>query len=287
MGAATFPIFNHRESLRGALLASIIFHCLLALSALVYTIWGGRMGKGWGQSLNSGSAVHVNAVASLPGVPLPQPRITTPNTVAVQNPGLFQNEPVPKPPPDLMAQKIPKFKEAVKIPEKKMLANPRIQKEKIQPPPNAIPYGQGGRPTMSYSSVTTSAGDVAIGIGQEDFGERYGWYVQAVRNRISSNWLLSTISPNILNAPRVYVDFDINRDGSITNARITQSSGIPEVDRSALRAVLASSPLAPLPADYSGNKVSVEFYFDLRRGIPGALFLGPLQKHLFGVQEHL
>ncbi len=265
MGAATFPIFNHRESLRGALLASIIFHCLLALSALVYTIWGGRMGKGWGQSLNSGSAVHVNAVASLPGVPLPQPRITTPNTVAVQNPGLFQNEPVPKPPPDLMAQKIPKFKEAVKIPEKKMLANPRIQKEKIQPPPNAIPYGQGGRPTMSYSSVTTSAGDVAIGIGQEDFGERYGWYVQAVRNRISSNWLLSTISPNILNAPRVYVDFDINRDGSITNARITQSSGIPEVDRSALRAVLASSPLAPLPADYSGNKVSVEFYFDLRR----------------------
>lgn len=265
MGAAALPAFDHRESLRGALLASIIFHVLLALSAVIYAIWGGRIGKGWGQSLSSGSAVHVNAVASLPGVPLPTPKITTPNTVAVENPGLFKNEPMPKPPPSMLEQKIPKFKEAVKPPKEKIRANPRIQKEQIQPPPNAIPYGEGGNPTMSYSSVQTSAGEAGIGIGQEDFGERYGWYVAAVRNRVSSNWLLSTISPNILNAPRVFVDFDINRDGSITNAHVTQSSGIPEVDRSALRAVLASSPLAPLPADYSGNKVSVEFYFDLKR----------------------
>lgn len=265
MGAATFPVFNHRESLRGPLLASIIFHLLLLVVAVTYTIWGGRVGKGWGQSLNTGSAVHVNAVASLPGVPLPTPKITTPNTVAVQSPGLYKTEPVPKPPPSPAIEKIPKFKEAVKVPKKKIRANPRIQKEKIQPPPNAIPYGQGGRPTMSYSSVTTSAGEAGVAIGQADFGQRFGWYVQAVRNRISSNWLLSTISPSLLSAPRVYVDFDIERDGTITNARVTQSSGIPEVDRSALRAVLASSPLAALPADYSGSKVSVEFYFDLKR----------------------
>ena len=118
---------------------------------------------------------------------------------------------------------------------------------------------------MSYSSVQTAGGEAGVAIGQEDFGQRFGWYVSAVRNRISSNWLLSSISPSILSAPRVYVDFDIHRDGSISNARVTQSSGIPEVDRSALRAVLASSPLAALPANYSGNKVSVEFYFDLKR----------------------
>jgi periplasmic protein TonB len=265
MDAATFPLFDHRDSLRGPLMASIIFHVLLTLFGVFYVLWGARLGKGWGASVNTGSAIHVNAVASLPGVPLPQPTITTPNTVAVQSPGLYKDEPVPKPPPTPTAEKIPKFKEAVKAPPKKVLANPRIQKEQIQPPPNAIPYGQGGRPMMSYNSVTTSSGEAGIAIGQQDFGARYGWYVQAVRNRVSSNWLLSTISPSLLNAPRVYVDFDVNRDGSITNARVTQSSGIPEVDRSALRAVLASSPLAPLPPDYSGSKVSVEFYFDLKR----------------------
>jgi periplasmic protein TonB len=265
MGAAAFPVFDHRESLRRALTASIIFHVALTLSAVVYTLWGARLGKGWGVSLNTGSAVHVNAVASLPGVPLPTPKLITPNTVAVENPGLYKNEPVPKPPPSPAEKEIPKFKEAIKPPKQKVLVNKRIQKEQIEPPPNAVPYGQGGRPTMSYSSVTTQSGDTAIGFGQQDFGERYGWYVQVVRNRVSSNWLLSMISPSLLSAPRVYIDFDINRDGSISNAQVKESSGIPEVDRSALRAVLASSPLAPLPADYSGSKVSVEVYFDLRR----------------------
>lgn len=264
MGAATFPAYDERDSLRGPLVASVTFHVALTLFAVIYTLWGGRLGKGWGQSLNTGSAIHVNTVASLPGIPLPTPKITTPNTMAVHNPGLYKNEPVPKPPPPVTAKKIPKFKEAVKVP-KKVLANPRIQKQKIQPPPNAVPYGEGGRPTMSYSSVATGAGEAGIAIGQEDFGQRYGWYVQAVRNRVSSNWLLSTISPSIISAPRVYIDFVIHRDGSISNAHVTQSSGIPEVDRSALRAVLASSPLAPLPADYSGNQVSVQFYFDLKR----------------------
>jgi TonB family protein len=51
----------------------------------------------------------------------------------------------------------------------------------------------------------------------------------------------------------------------VSNVEITQSSGVPEVDRSALRAVLASNPLAPLPPAYSENKVSVEFFFDFRR----------------------
>jgi len=265
MSAATFPVFDHRDSLRGPLMASIIFHVLITAFAIGYALWGSGMGKGWGNSLNKGSAIRVHAVASLPGVPLPTPKITTTNTMQVKNPGLYKTEPVPKPPPDVMAQKIPKFKEAVKPKHKKILKNPRIAKEKIKPPPNAVPYGQGGHPQMSYSSVTTSSGESGIAIGQQDFGQRFGWYVQAVRNRVSSNWLLSTISPNLVSAPRVYVDFDINKDGTISNAHITQSSGIPEVDRSALRAVLASSPLAPLPANYSGNKVSVEFYFDLKR----------------------
>ncbi len=266
MGAATFTIpSDGRESLRGPLLASIIFHVLLVVVAVVYVLWGSRLGKGWGTSLNTGSAIHVNAVASLPGVPLPSPHLVTPSKVAVESPGLYKTEPIPKLPPSPNLEKIPKFKEAVKPKQEKIRVNTRIQKEPIAPPPNAVPFGQGGKPMMSYSTVTTSAGEAGIAINKGDFGDRFGWYVQAVRNRISSNWLLSTVSPSILSAPRVYVDFDIERNGTIANAHVTQSSGIPEVDRSALRAVLASSPVTPLPPEYSGNQVSVEFYFDYKR----------------------
>jgi len=73
------------------------------------------------------------------------------------------------------------------------------------------------------------------------------------------------VSPNLMSAPRVYVTFDILRDGTINGVQVTQSSGIPEVDRSAVRAVVASSPVNPLPPDYSGGSLAVKFYFDFRR----------------------
>jgi TonB family protein len=259
--------YDRRDSIGGNLFLSIGLHVLLFLSAVGYAAFGRHFGGGWGQKWGTGGDTRVNAVASLPGVPLPAPLLSTRNTLATQNPGLYQTEPEPtKPEPAPKAQEIPKFKGAVK-PEKAERINKRIQKEELVTPENAIPYGLGGKPAMNYVQVVTQAGEGALSFGEGGgFGERYGWYVAAVRNRVSSNWLLSTISPSILTAPRVYLTFEILRDGSIADVQVTQPSGIAEVDRSALRAVLASNPLAPLPPDYAGGRVKVEFYFDFHRG---------------------
>jgi TonB family protein len=262
---ATYPLTERPgERLRGKLVASIILHGTLFVVILSYSKLGLRFGGGRGGDWGAGGAMRVNAVASLPGVPLPSPVATTTRTVAVENPGLHKSEPEPKPVPKTPAVEIPKFQNATK-PEKLARVNKRIIKEDYPEPENAIPFGQGGKPAMSYTPVSTAAGSGGLNFGEGGFGERYSWYVAAVRNRISSNWLLATISPNILTAPRVILSFDIERDGSISNAQIIQSSRVQEVDRSALRAVLASNPLGPLPADYSGGKVSVQFYFDFQR----------------------
>jgi protein TonB len=98
-----------------------------------------------------------------------------------------------------------------------------------------------------------------------DFGSRYPWFVDAVRNRISSNWLQSMVDPSVSWAPRAVVTFQILRDGSIANIQITQSSGNASVDNSAVRAILGSSPVNRLPNDYSGSTVNVEFWFEFRR----------------------
>ncbi len=82
---------------------------------------------------------------------------------------------------------------------------------------------------------------------------------------MSSNWLQSTIDPSVRWAPRVVVTFQILPDGSVANLEILRSSGIASVDNSARRAILDSSPLERLPAGYSGNQVSVEFWFEFRR----------------------
>ncbi|HEV2424219.1 MAG TPA: TonB family protein [Terriglobia bacterium] len=265
MGTRTMPYAlptEGRESLRRPLLASIGLHAAMSVLMLTYGLL--RFGRGeWGNPWEKGSSMRVHAVSSLPGVPLPTPLQVTPNTVANESKGLYQSQPIP-PLPLEHAEEIPKFKDEVK-PEQSKRVNTRIQKQQLTPPPNAVPYGENGQPAMSYSQAQAAAGDAGISFGQGNFGSRFGWYVAAVRSRVSSNWLLSTISPTLMSAPRVYVSFDIQRDGTIANIRLAQSSGMPDVDRSALRAVEASSPLGPLPSDYSGSSVSVSFYFDFHR----------------------
>lgn len=265
MGAAALPLLiDQRESLRGSLVVSLGLHGLLFVFAIGYAALGLHQGAGWGNPWGKGSSARVNVVTSLPGMPLPAPMLATQSTLATENPGLYQKQPTPKPEPTEEAQEIPKFKEAVKPPTASRI-NKRIQKEALLTPPNAIPFGEGGRPSITYGQFVNSEGGGGLSFGEGGFGDRYGWYVQAVRNRISSNWLMSTISPNIVTARRIYVHFDILGDGTLANIQLSQSSGIPEIDRSALRAVYASNPVGPLPQDYSGNKVSVEFYFDFHR----------------------
>jgi TonB family protein len=256
---------ERRDTLRGPLLVSLILHGALFVVLVTYTLLGfhfGTKGREWGAN----SATRMTAVSSVPGLPLPSPQVMTPTTVATQNQGLAKPEPAPKePPPPPEAQQIPKFKEAVK-PEKLERVNKRIQKTEVEPPPNVVPYGLSGPPSLSYTQVVTPGGPGAVSMGPSNsFGMRYAWYVASMRSRISANWLMSTVSPNILTAPRTYITFEIARDGTVNNVQITQSSGIPEVDRSALRAILASNPLPPLPADYRGGNVDVEFYFDFHR----------------------
>ena len=108
-------------------------------------------------------------------------------------------------------------------------------------------------------------GFTGSGAGGGEFSGRFPAYVDAVRNRISSNWLQSTVDPTVRWAPRAMFTFQILRDGTVTSVQMTQSSGNRSVDNSALRAILSSSPMSSLPSNYSGNNVSVEFWFEFRR----------------------
>jgi len=47
--------------------------------------------------------------------------------------------------------------------------------------------------------------------------------------------------------------------------QVEQSSGVPSLDISAVRALQRIDTFGPLPADYSGSKISVEYWFDYKR----------------------
>lgn len=252
------------QSLKKPLFLSLVFHGALFGTMLVSTIYSQR-GETWG---GAGGAVSVGLVAKLPAIPLPEPQTVTASRTVDTTKGLYKSEPPPKPQPkeDLDSEKIPEFTKE----KPRHLINPpsRILEDNTPPPPNAIPYGQGGAPALPYSQFTVgsaSQGGVAISGPGGDFAGRFPAYVQGVTNRISSNWLQSTVDPSVRFAPRAVFTFTILRDGTITNIQMTQSSNNRSVDDSALRAIQSSSPAAPLPSGYSGSNVNVEFYFEFHR----------------------
>lgn len=231
-----------------------------------------QRGDAWGGA-GAGGAIQVSLVGNVPGIPLPRPATLTDNTVATQSPGLFREEPEPKAATTAKEAKpeaastVPAFETARR--QRSSIPLPPRRRSTQAPavnPTGAVPYGEGGPPTMRYTPFTAQGGQGGSSFGPGgSFSGKYSAYVEGVQRRVSSNWLIAAVDPYVQFAPRVTVAFDIVRNGSIVSIQIIRSSGIPSVDRSAIRAIRESSPLRPLPSDYTGRKVSVEFFFDFKR----------------------
>jgi periplasmic protein TonB len=258
--AVRAEIFDLQEPWRGPVGLSVALHGLGFAAVLLV---GGLTGRGesWGGSENGQGTMSATLVSS--AIPLPSKPAEKENVLATENPGLSRPEPKPQ------AEEA----EAIPIPEKQVKAKP--QKEiahatppKLPPPEpsNVVPYGEGGPVSGPFTMIktTTGSGGMQFGAGGS-FGSRYSWYVDTVRRKVSENWLKYEVDPSINNARRVYLTFDINRDGSPSNVQISQSSGIPSLDQSAVRALQRIDTFGALPNDYSGSRVSVEFWFDYRR----------------------
>ena len=255
--------YQTADNLKTPMGYSVALHLLLFGSLFISSVYSHR-GDLWGGP--GGGAVSIGLVGSLPGIPLPKPDVVTTSRVVDETKGLYKSEPKPVEPPTEAAP-IPKFEK--KKPPRYITHPSRVLENPAQPPPNAVPYGQGGSPSVPYTSFSMGAGTQAglgmSGAGGGNFGSRFPWYVEAVQRRISSNWLQSTVDPTVRWAPRAVVTFQILRDGSATNIQLLQSSGNASVDASAVRAIHDSSPMQRLPSEYPGSNVSVEFWFDFRR----------------------
>ena len=60
---------------------------------------------------------------------------------------------------------------------------------------------------------------------------------------------------------RVAIQFAIGLDGSVPKLVIATSSRVTSLDRAAVAAISASNPFPPLPREYSGNDVRLQFQF--------------------------
>lgn len=87
------------------------------------------------------------------------------------------------------------------------------------------------------------------------FLQAFGKIQQNWSNPVASNQSLSCV-----------IYFQIIRSGTILDPVIERESGVPAYDRACLRAVQASSPLPPLPADFSDDIIGIHLEFPYQPG---------------------
>jgi TonB family protein len=119
----------------------------------------------------------------------------------------------------------------------------------------------GQAATSPMFSQAPGGGGVGSG-SASPFGNRFGYYEQLIRDKVARNWRSQDLDSSVHNP--VIVTFDILRNGSIQNARVTRSSGNFAADQSAQRAILMSNPFPPLPAQYERDVATIEFSFRLQ-----------------------
>jgi protein TonB len=258
--ARNAEIFFEHDSWPRALGWSAGFHGAVTALIVIYSVFfTGSRGQGWG--IGGGDAMGVTLVSS---VPLPTAPAQTQNVLANESKGVTKSEPK-------IEEKEP---DAIEIQGKNSKVKPKkpptSTKAKAEPPPeetNQAAFGEGGPVSGPYGSFAAGGAKGGFGVtgGGGDFGTRYGWYVQVIQQKVSENWLKYEVDPRITAGERVYITFDVFRDGHPGNVRVEQSSGVPSLDQSAVRALQRIDTFGPLPPDYSGSKISVEYWFDYKR----------------------
>ena len=261
---ASFASISDEDlKLKKFIVVSLILHAVLAIWIAVVAYLE-RRGPEWGGIGGTDGSVNVKLVGPAAGIPLPtQPAITESKAVDPTK-GLWKEE-KPIPEPKTPAEKIPKFKDVKPLPP---THKSKRDEPKVLTPDNAVNYGKNGNPDIPTSYAPTPGGGngpvTMQGQGGGSFASRYAWYIEAVRRSVAQNWLQSTIDPAVRAARQAHcvMTFRIQRDGSVTNIQMSQTSGNLSMDNSARRA-LDGIHFGPLPNDYSGSSVDVTFDFDL------------------------
>ncbi|HUP66551.1 MAG TPA: energy transducer TonB [Thermoanaerobaculia bacterium] len=182
-----------------------------------------------------------------PSRPAPARRAAQPATkAAITPPKIEDTPPAPavKPPPAKKEPYAPKQESIFGRSEKQVAL------------PKTTPEVKSGAATPAEGFAVPEVGAAGVtGLEGGDFP--FEIYVNQMTAKIGRNWL----RPQITGEPLAEVYFVIERDGRIRDAKVNTPSGQGTFDRAALRAVLDSSPLPPLPFGYRGTWLGVRLTF--------------------------
>jgi periplasmic protein TonB len=243
------------EPMVGPATGSIVLHLALAASIVLYGILGGFLHRNLWGGPGTGGAIQVNLVSST--LPLPSNQPINQNVLSTETPSPAPAPPVPKEQRAEDQTAIPISGRQKKPDQKTVQRTPPQKQEPV--PTNRANYGeQAGSSIPRAAQPSFSNGPTSVNNG--DFGSRFGWYVDAINRKMSSNWYKALVDQNTPRGARAYIDFTVSRDGSVSSVRLDRSSGSPTLDSSCMRAAQRVDTFGALPAGYNQSTLLVSYY---------------------------
>jgi len=90
-------------------------------------------------------------------------------------------------------------------------------------------------------------------------GFTYSYYLNILLNKINNNWHNPFKGKDIVLKSIVY--FEVDKDGRIYNVRLEENSGDELYNETAMRAVVATKRLPPLPQEFADDYLKVHLEF--------------------------
>jgi TonB family protein len=120
-------------------------------------------------------------------------------------------------------------------------------------------YGDGGANFQNLEPNFSTEGPIIL---SDTLGVDFGPYLARVVFVVKRNWYsMIPESARLGEKGRVGIVFEILKDGTVPQLRLVASSGSDALDRAALAGIRASIPFPPLPEEFTGNHLVLQFIF--------------------------
>ncbi len=128
--------------------------------------------------------------------------------------------------------------------------------------PGQVGPGGGGDSDMQFNNLHPNFSTEAPIILSDTRGVDFGPYLARIVYIVRRNWY-SVIpeSARLGEKGRSAVVFEILKDGSVPQLRLVGSSGSDPLNRAAVAGIHASIPFPPLPDEFTGNHLVLQFIF--------------------------
>jgi TonB family protein len=219
--------------------------------------------------------------------PLPEPpKLDAPERQLAQALPPVTSGKITAPPPQILAEEKPKLAfekptavSALPKPEQRGMAPPRTitrpdasveaaTRAAARSGPTGLAVGdldalgQGGMGPGLDLPPAMGKTATALELLSDPGGVDFKPYLIRILATVKRNWLVVIPeSARMGRTGKVEIQFAIDRDGSVPKLVIASSSGTDALDRAAVAGISASNPFPPLPDEFHGNQVRLQFTF--------------------------